>query len=410
METVPRYHPRWIVGANRESKTMRNSLLDVAVLRWGDTSVRSERWDSSLTAVQTNPVYQSLIATGTGRGSLVVFRNEFSSSAPVTRSMVPETLVSGGSSAHQSRISGLCFLEEHVLVSGSLDGFIRVWHCSMSGSMVEVTAVESRDGITSMIAPNGMGESGVVVTGSKGGSIHVRDLRFSRGEADKAVVSGCHSVTFLAVKNSTNILVSGDSQGSIEMRDLRSLRVSPILKFNKHAKEPVETWEFLSEIKNRKRERISEDLWDIAMGRAGPVDVKRKGEKNIIVENKPASEASAHKGNVSGIFFDDPGSILTVGEGDNCVKRFCIVSGNLVSRVALRDPPLSSCLVNNFLLIGDRNGLQIFDRNGLRRRDGNGISNPHSGSITCMSASGELGFCTGGKDMHVFLHSIEDVV
>jgi WD40 repeat protein len=311
-------------------------------------------------------------------------------------------------------VSTVRFMEEHVLVSASLDGSIRIWDCLQSASVSEVAGIQSRDGITSMEPVKLFGEGSVVITGTKSGALYVRDFRFPDGQGDKTVVTNSDPVSSIALDDSFEV-ASGDSKGRVEVRDIRSLRSVPLVsmngsRFNTDLQEVRPTGSF-SDIRKEDQSVLTEDMWDIAMGKKAS---KRRSardhrdtmpaEKSISRESKPISFESAHSRRVVLVHFVSPNLIITIGE-DKLVKLFSSSSGVMLRALSLRDKPTSSVCVGDQVFIGDRNGIGIAGVS-LTDQTMQRIINPHTGSVSALAACAEWGFCSGGTDNHIFLHSL----
>lgn len=389
------------------------------VIRWGDCSSQNGENRSCVSAVQCNSIYQSLITAGTETGRIILFPHEDLNRVSEARCLRSERLcTSGGNPAHKSRVSSLLFIEEHVLVSSSSDGFVRAWDCTRSNVVVELVGIDTREEITALVST---GNSGVLLTGSKGGAIRLRDLRIRDGEGVKTLNAGKTAITCLAADNSSTSLASGDSTGCVEVRDLRSLRKAPMLTLNGSdsacESQQARLVENLSPlIREEKKAEITEEMWGVAMGHV-PTDRKRKTKRTAVSQERfpvgqekgSAISKEAHSGSILSIFFETPSSILTVGIHDKCIKRFCGITGNLLIRtVELRDAPLCCTLMGDILQVGDRWGIEIFEKRSKSKsfsKLNDELPNPHAGSVTAMCQSGEWGMCTGGNDSHVFLHS-----
>lgn len=394
------------------------NTVEMSVLRWGDSSNQPSSEYAPVSAVQANQVYQSLIACGTERGGLFLFRNEFACQVSINRTMAKEILRGStrpSSDAHRKPVTSVRFMEEHVLVSGSLDGSIRVWDCTSTNRTQEVTTLASRDGISSLEVVRCFGSSAVLVTGTDAGALHLRDLRSSSGEGDKSSKSNTAAVTSICMDNSFSVF-SGNSFGEMELRDLRSLQPAPLLCLNgsKEAQEQsiVQTIKEWPKVTRRSKVDISEDLWDIAMGKASnkralkrePVGKPVAHSSSSVAPQKVAFE-NAHAGRIVHIGIREPNQIISVAQ-DRDVKVFCATTGLLLKTLKLKDKPLSAVYFNKSLYLGERNGLRVLLDHQRGFQEALGLSNPHMGSVTALSPCADWGLCTGGSDAHVFIHGL----
>lgn len=297
-------------------------------------------------------------------------------------------------------------MEEHVLVSSGMDGFIRIWDCTDQSAVSDVMALESRDGITALEVAPAIGERAVLVTGTVAGTIQIRDLRSKRGEGDKSVTSHKGSVTCIAFDSGYSV-VTGDAKGAIEVRDLRSLRHMPVITLNG-------SWsEFESRVIHAVRKfptvtgktarvDITEDMWAAAIGK------KRKANQtpDVIVESatKPTQQEPAHSSKVISIGYRGPHRYTSVGQ-DKTIKSFCAVSGQLLRVDNTREKPLASCFSNDLLVLTARNGLTFFKDSASRLTSLSEGINTHVGSVTAVCPTGSWGICSGGTDKHIFINS-----
>ena len=421
-DTVLRLNPR---GRITPSATCVSGL---SVLRWGDASCdRSEH--SLLSTVQVNPVYQSyvpllhivlwlrLVATGSSCGHIHLFRNDYSSQASINRTMNKIYISSANglsTKPHSMTVSTVRFMEEHVLVSASLDGSIRIWDCTQSMSVSDVFGIQGRDGITSMEPVKLFGEGSVVMTGTKSGALYIRDFRFSDGQGDKSVTTHSDAVCSIAMDDCFEV-ASGDLLGRVEVRDMRSLRSAPLIslngsRLNTDSHEIRNSHKF-SDIKKEDHSILSEDMWDIAMGKKAS---KRRSvgspRDDIPVrirtarDSKPVTFENAHSRRVILVHFVSPNLIITLGQ-DKLVKLFSSSSGLMLQSLQLRDKPLSAAVARDTVFVGDRNGITIVGVS-LSEQTMQRVANPHTGSVSALGTCAEWGLCSGGTDQHIFLHSL----
>jgi WD40 repeat protein len=318
----------------------------------------------------------------------------------------------GASKGHKKAISAVRFLEEHVLVSSSLDGTVRIWDCAERSSMPEVMALASRDSITALEVVRTFAEGSVIVTGSQGGTLHVHDLRSRDGKGDKTAAMHSEGITGIALDDAF-LMVSADAAGRAEIRDVRSMRATPIValeRFSDMSKSGQLTERVgFSVAKKHVDPVITEDMWDLALGKTSG---KRRTPPEAAEKNKmptpvqPPADVRAHMKRIELVQFVSPGVILTVGNDCN-ISKFCSSTGQLVSSYKIQTTPISASFFNQSLFIGNREGITIV--NGLLHDSVSEehIENPHAGSVTAVSSCASWGICTGGSDQHVFVHSIQ---
>ena len=340
---------------------------------------------------------------------MCLFRNDCSSRASINRTMPRHAIaVSGRSTVHKGPVSSLRFMEEHVLVSGGSDGYIRIWDCTDLNVVSEVLVLESREGVSALEVPRSIGSGAILLAGSTSGSLHLRDLRTTHGEGDKTAKSENAAAITSITMDDGYILVSGDAKGNIEMRDLRSMRSVPILKLNGAAQcmesKQVGGIPTLPPVAKKSRADDYDDIWSVAMG------TKRKTQdaKLEVVEpprSSPNVFASAHKSAVMTLSFSSPRTIVSVSQ-DKSIRSFCSITGSLLGSTNLQEKPLTSCWVNGRLFTGARDGVRAYSHMEGVFHQVSTVSNPHIGSVTAACSTGEWGICTGGSDKHIFIHSL----
>jgi hypothetical protein len=343
-------------------------------------------------------------------GSLNLFRNEFCSQPSINRTMMRFTVGLSGEKAHRKVISSLRFMEETVLISASLDGSIRIWDCTAHSATSQVTAIESRDGISALEIPTGFGEGAVIVSGSTSGALHVRDMRTQRGEGDKSLKAHNSAVSSLCFDNAYGVL-SADTSGNIEQRDVRSMRTIPMLRLNGSKKvaegRTIGNVQSISDVKKRANMPVSEDIWDVAMGRKRKVELFPEiGVSTKATKAPPLRfEERAHSTKVLTMSFVEPCRIGSLGQ-DKALKVFCGVTGDLLQIYRMEEKPLAGCFSNGKFLVATRSRVQVMEYSGSAYTEGSLIVNPHAGGITALCPAGAWGFCSGGTDKHVFISSI----
>lgn len=324
-------------------------------------------------------------------------------------------LKSGAKSPHTKLISAIRFPEEHVFVSGSMDSTFKVWDCTTLTSVTEVFAIESREGISSLESVRLFGDGSVFLVGSQAGSLRLLDLRSRSGEGDKSVKIASFPLTSIGMSDGP-MIVTGDASGRVETRDLRSLRIMPLVSMNgslaEVEKARVSSSTAFSQVERRVpvRSTITEDMWDIAMGKApqkrkramDPPDVP-KPTPTTLIPSTPVQQA--HSEAVIFTHFIHPTKILTVGK-DKHVKQFSSQSGQLHDAVKLKEKPSTASYFHKTLFLGERGGvLALHNENGTFEKSER-IGNPHVGPVTALSSCADWGLCTGGTDQHVFLYSL----
>ena len=359
--------------------------------------------------------FARVIVSGADSGQLSLFKNDYSSQASVNRTMdrieIPHLRCKVRPDAQA--VSAIRFLEEHVFVSASLDSTLRVWDCMNTRKVSELTAIESRDGLSAMeIVPN-LGENLVMLTGSMSGSLCLRDLRSRNGEGDKMIQMGAHAICSLGMSENF-IVASGDTSGCVELRDIRSLRTQPLLRFN-GSKECLEVSQVKSVVslppfKPGRQDEISEDVWSIAMGKPtkkrSSMYQSNGNRSNVLLRTEDqVRNKVAHSDKVVLIQKAFSGIWITASE-DRYVKVFSDSTGDVLNAIKLPNKPSGGAYFRESLFLVDRQG--ILRINDITEDDiqTSRIDNPHVGSVTTVCPSADWGLCTGGADQHVFLHSL----
>ena len=416
-------------------RTGHHIALLPSVLRWGDTSSSTSR-QSNIHSIQTSPIYQSyavnlflydlfrIILTGSDRGQLSLFKNEYSSQASVNRTMERVNISgsSNSSSSHKKSISAIRFIEEHVFATASLDCTLKIWDCTTLSNICVVTSIASREGISSLEIVRTFGENMVVMTGTTSGSLCMRDLRSRNGAGDKTVKMGMNAISCVAMSGRYT-LASGDSGGRIELRDIRSMRAQPLVRLNgseqgsraSHASSSAA----FSPARPRAKEIITEDLWAIAMGKQqgkkrpastyeGPLnDPRAAGGGNLTITKAQVASFGdeAHSEEVVSIHNAAP-NIWVSSSKDRSIKVFSETSGKLLRAIKLSNKPTAAVYFHKNMFVADRQGIErisgILEDDTLNQR----IDNPHQGSVTAICNSADWGLCTGGSDQHLFLYAL----
>ena len=277
--------------------------------------------------------------------------------------------------------------------------------------MVEALTLDSTDPVTALSTTCAQdGDNTVIVSGSIGGSIHVRDIRFLDGVSDKVAKCDTFAISTLLVGRNYEI-IAGDAKGNVNLWDMRSMRNLPIVSFNSNIDSLIPTAgvteKLMIPIKMPRTADITEDMWDMAMGK------RRKSIKQKVIPRPSMSEqiekvphSRAHAGRVLAAGFIQASSVATVGE-DKTLKVFCTITGRLLHITKMRDKPTCAGFDSGILCFGTRGGFET-----TKFRDGSWSSpvknsETHVGSVTAVDFVGEWGICTGGSDRHVFVNRIE---
>jgi WD40 repeat protein len=382
----------------------------ISVVRWGDMSVDNPRIGGKVTAIASSPVHQSLIAAGTDTGFIGLFHNTGSIDSSPHRAMLRFPVRDGvGPRGDKHLVTGLQFLEEHILVSSSRDGTVRLWDCTNMSQVNNVLNITSRDSVTALAV---ISSSTIIVTGSAGGYVNVRDIRFNSGELDKGMHSRTSSISALAVCANDFEITAADADGHIDVWDMRSTTNIPLLSLNGH--ETVTTAGRLNVIppigpKTSTKSVISEDIWDVAMGKKRKQPSLSKDYLNYSDSIRPplsSLQAPAHKAKVLALGRIDSGIIGSVSV-DKSAKAFCRLTGNLLGVYKLKEKPMCASFRAGVICIGKREGFGVVDSIVSPVISSIDNSSTHVGSVHATAFVGDWGICTGGADHHIFVHRIE---
>ena len=388
-------------------------LKDLSVVRWGDMSVDNTRVDSKVTVVACSSVHQSLVAASTEKGMISVFHNSGGWEETASRAMLRFPAQEGTArQLDKVAITGLKFVEEHVLVSSSRDGTLKLWDCTNLSRINQALNITSREPVTALTVPTSPGST-IIISGTSGGSVHVRDIRFHSGETDKGMKARSSAITSLCTGFNEYEVIAGDKDGNIEIWDSRSASNMPLLSLNgmdQSIRSGCIPELYPQRPKPAKQHSISEDMWDLAMGR------KRKSNKQDITEPWISTSANppivigvrekAHDDKVVALGIVDSGVLATVSE-DKSAKVFCKLTGNLLGVYQLRDKPISAAFHGGMLCIGKRQGFELVESITSSVSSNYTNTSTHIGHVNAVAFAGDWGVCTGGMDRHVFIHRIE---
>jgi len=381
------------------------------VFRWGSTSDDNYRIESDILCTSASPIHQSLIGVGNDRGDAYLFHNENLSEDVSSTAMMRFQV--GRGRTHKRAITGIIFLEEHVMVTSSMDGAIKVWDCTNPSITSEVLTLDSTDPVTSLgVCQTLEGENTMLVSGTAGGSVHVRDLRSMQGVGDKTANACKHSITSLLVVGGNHEIIAGDSNGCVNIWDMRNMRNLPKVSFNSHSDAAIPvvgSLERLPEVTVRKNSAIiSDDVWDVAMGKSKTLKpLKRKLDVPAVEPITSVTFNKAHDNKVLACGFGRPTTMVCVST-DKSIRLFCTITGRMLRCTKLREKPTCAAFNNGLLSIGTRSGFEVsrFEEGHWSPPLKNHSS--HVGTVTAISYLGEWGICTGGKDKHVFIHRLEN--
>jgi WD40 repeat protein len=345
-----------------------------------------------------------------------MFRNDYSSQASINRTLIriPNNAEGGTSESHTKAVSSIRFLEEHVAASSSIDGSIRLWDCTSPASIRSLPGIQSREGVSTLEVVRTWGDNCVLLSGAQSGSISMIDLRSRSGEGDKYVKAGASEITCIGLTDSF-MFASGSASGRVELRDMRHLRSDPLQTFN--SSRTILTQTHVGDSKRYsvptypKTVQISDDVWNIAMGKAPNRKVRHteySPSKDHVINSNSVFE-EAHSGRVILTTFIDQKRILTVS-ADRSIKVFSESTGQILDEIKLKEKPSAATYFNGRLFIADRSGVVTIqeDRKGLKWRRRR-FDNAHMGSVTSLCNCADWGLCTGGADQHVFLYSLDEI-
>ena len=329
----------------------------------------------------------SLIAAGTGNGRLGVYST---SSTNLMGTFVE--------SAHVGMVGCLAFMEEHVLVSAGASGSLKIWDCTRASSCVdEVLSLETRDDISAINVPRGYGEGSVLLTGSKNGFLHIRDLRTNTGEGDRSTKSASGSIVTINT-NGSNTIVFGSRMGEVQLHDIRQMRHS-IQTFGTNTRNEITSRDTVSSAV------IAEDIWDIAI----PKQKGKRRAKQARFVYTDHSQNPAHVLGVLSVGFVSPlivSSICLEGK----IRTFDTITGNRLSDMTLNTTPTDACHSESAIYIGDLSGnLQVarIQRSGEYAIT-HFLNKTHQDAISAVCAMGNSAICSGGVDRNVFVSKISD--
>ena len=391
-----------------EIRSFSDQSQQLMVVRWGDMSADNQRLDAGITCVACSSIHQTLVAAGTEKGSIGLFINSTSSQESSQRAMLRFAVQDVQYGQKFASVSGLKFLEEHVLVSASKDATIKIWDCTNHSRVSGVLSITSREPVTALTVPRSHGST-LVISGSSGGSVHIRDIRFQSGDTDKGIKARQTSISSLSTTSCPFELISADIGGNIDIWDLRSSTNIPLISLN-GSYSGLQTGKVSDfPIASKKRNTIPEELWDVAMGRKRKPDSKTFPDA-IISSDVPRQNfekaSSAHSARVIAVAEIDAGVIGSVSV-DKSVKMFCKTAGSALGTFSLSNKPLCASFKSGSLCIGARGGFEIVQFIGFKSRSGIRNNDSHVGSVSAVDHAGDWGVCTGGTDRHVFLHRIE---
>jgi len=389
------------------------SFRCLSVIRWGDVSQDNTRVDSKISVVASSPVHQTLVAASTDSGEIGIFLNGTDGPTTSNRAMLKFSVQEGSGRQRQvAGVTGLRFLEEHVLVSSSRQGSIKVWDCTNVSRSKEVLNILSREPVTALTVPAYPGNT-VIISGSSGGSVHVRDLRFNSGESDKGMKARSSPITYLCTSSNQYQVIAGDHEGNIDIWDTRSASNIPLSSLNgnsSHSRPGIIAELPQPRPKSTKKPDISEDIWDIAMGKKRKSSQHSDGAVSLRIppvfqEDKP-QRTKAHHDKVVALGVVDSGIIASVS-ADKTAKLFCKLSGNLLGEHKLKDKPLSAEFHAGMLCVGKRQGFELVESITSSVLSSYSNTSTHVGHVHAVAFAGDWGVCTGGMDHHVFIHRIE---
>jgi WD40 repeat protein len=374
-------------------------------------SAENPRVDAKISAIACSSVHQSLIAAGTESGSIGLFRNtggiDFSPNRAMLRFSVQEGV---GQRGHNYLVTALQFLEEHILVSSSRDGTIKLWDCTNNTHVLNVLNINSRDSVTALSVMN---SSTIIASGSAGGYVNVRDIRFNSGELDKGMKARSSEISALALSANDFEVTAADSEGNIDVWDIRSTTNIPLLSLDGH--ETAAKAGKITEIppvgpKSSTKTFVSEEIWDVAMGKKRKESGFTEHQKSISFPqhaSKGRSMEPAHKGKVLALGRIDSGIIGSVSI-DKSAKLFCRLTGTLLGVCKFKEKPICAALHGGVMCIGKREGFEVVNpiRSQLSSAGVNNTST-HVGPVSAATFVGDWGICTGGTDRHIFVHRIE---
>jgi WD40 repeat protein len=295
------------------------------------------------------------------------------------------------------------------MATSSLDGRIKIWDCTNASLVSEVLVIDSTDPVSALGVTSCQDDvNTVIVSGTTGGSVYVRDIRFLDGLTDKAAKADPYAITSLLLGRNYDI-VTGDANGNVNVWDMRSMRNLPILTFNSHSECSMAlagTMEQLPPVSATKRRvEISEDIWEVAMGKRKSMRTEEKSFHKPMKPDNPTLVAKAHSGRVLACGFVQSCSVATVSE-DKSIRVFCMVTGRLLHSTKMKEKPTCAVLDEGILCFGTRSGFEItkfIDGQWAPPLKNDGA---HVGSVTAVDFVGEWGLCTGGTDRHLFIHKI----
>ncbi len=328
--------------------------------------------------------------------------------------------VSSGVTGHQGGVTGLVFLEEHVLVSASYDRTVKVWDCTNTTRTTEVLSLVSTDAVTTLCTPSASSShKSCIVWGTIGGTLSIRDLRSAQGAGDASVGAGIAPAAIKTVQIISDYrLVSGDTLGRVEIRDLRFLKSRPILSLGILSKINPASMDRPKEkifVHKSTPSVIPESVWDIAMGKTSSVSTReRKKLKKISETSMPVAPVSTVVTNTNA----HNSALICLGElrsnvilsvaNDRTLKIFCAVTGQELHTATLPDRILSGTFSNSKLLIGTRDRFTLYDcaYNAAVAKPIISNATTHVGGIVCNCFVGDWALCTGGTDKHIFVHKL----
>ena len=371
------------------------------------------RMDANVSVVACSSVHQTIIAAGTEKGSIGVFHNAGSYEANPSRAMLRFSAQEGSNRQHRNvGVTSLKFLEEHVLVSSSHDGSVKLWDCTNLSRINQVLAISSREPVTAMTVPTCPGST-IIISGTSGGSVLVRDFRFHSGDSDKGMKVRSSAVASLCTGSNDYEVIAGDHEGNVDVWDSRSASNKPLMSLD--GTDRPHKVGHLTELPQPRRRptkqtTISEDVWDFAMGKKRKSSNPDVSENPIIqpTENRIVqfSSAKAHNERVVAVGVVDSGIIATVST-DKSAKVFCKLTGNMLGSYMLTDKPIAAAFHAGMLCIGKRQGFDIVESITSSVSSTYTNSSTHIGHVNAVAFAGDWGICTGGVDRHVFIHRIE---